>query len=245
MAKSVMQKRTIRYAHIAKDGKDGTPGKDLTYKDFVAAGGIATLGDAVKADATFKTNVKDALKADTDFKTSVKGDPGTSVTVSSTKVEYASSTSGTTPPTTGWSTSIQGTIAAGSYLWTRTTTTFSDGKTAVSYVCARQGVNGTTPKYSDFSASLINDLKANEDLKASLCTAIKADAAFCTDIKTLLADDDNFKTSVATSGFSFDNATGVLKLNLANGDYVNINFKTQSYQMCAKQMCYNPVAFGK
>lgn len=70
------------------------------------------------------------------------GQDGTSVTVSSTKTEYQSGTSGMSQPTGSWSTSIP-TVSAGNYLWTRVTTTYSDGKSAVSYSVARQGTNGT------------------------------------------------------------------------------------------------------
>lgn len=70
------------------------------------------------------------------------GQDGTSVKVSSTKIEYQSGTSGTTQPNGTWSTSIP-TVSAGNYLWTRVTTTYSDGKSAVSYSVARQGSNGT------------------------------------------------------------------------------------------------------
>lgn len=70
------------------------------------------------------------------------GQDGTSVSVSSTKIEYQSGTSGTTQPNGTWSTSIP-TVSAGNYLWTRVTTTYSDGKSAVSYSVARQGSNGT------------------------------------------------------------------------------------------------------
>jgi hypothetical protein len=65
-----------------------------------------------------------------------KGDNGTSVTVSS--VQYASSTSGTTAPTSGWQNTIP-TVAQGSYLWTKTT--YSNG--SIAYTNSRQGVNGT------------------------------------------------------------------------------------------------------
>ena len=230
MAKTIMQKRTIRYAHVAKD---------FTYADFVKNNGIATLKDALKADTTFKANMTDALKADSDFKTATKGD---SVTVSKTETAYASSTSGTTPPTTGWQTSIPA-VAAGSYLWTRTTTTFSDGKQAVSYVCARQGVNGSTPKYSDFGTQLVSDLKANATFKADFCTALKADVGFKEDIKEALKDDDDFVES--TKAVDFDTDSGILKVHTPDGGYVNINFKTATYAACTKQMCQMPVAFGK
>lgn len=61
--------------------------------------------------------------------------------VESTTVEYQASTSGTTVPTGTWSTTIP-TVAAGSYLWTKTTTNYTSGTPTVGYSVARMGVNG-------------------------------------------------------------------------------------------------------
>lgn len=69
------------------------------------------------------------------------GTNGTSPTVSSTKIEYQQSTSGTTTPTGTWTTTPPS-ATAGQYMWTRTTITYSDSKTAVSYSVSRNGANG-------------------------------------------------------------------------------------------------------
>ncbi|MFR6072628.1 MAG: hypothetical protein ACLUHF_06195 [Faecalitalea cylindroides] len=61
--------------------------------------------------------------------------------VASTKVEYQASTSGTTVPTGAWSTTIPS-VAAGSYLWTKTTTNYTSGTPTIGYSVARMGVNG-------------------------------------------------------------------------------------------------------
>lgn len=61
--------------------------------------------------------------------------------VASTTVEYQASTSGTTVPTGTWSTIIP-TVAAGSYLWTKTTTNYTSGDPTIGYSVARMGVNG-------------------------------------------------------------------------------------------------------
>lgn len=77
-----------------------------------------------------------------DGKNGIPGKNGTSVGISSTDYAYAVSTQGTTPPTSGWSDKIP-TVPQGSYLWGRTTVTFTDGKSTVAYSVSRQGVNGT------------------------------------------------------------------------------------------------------
>ena len=92
--------------------------------------------------------------------TGPQGDPGndgTSVTITSTVVDYQASTSGTTPPTGNWTTSIPS-VSAGSYLWTRTRVSYSDGKSTTSYSVSRQGSNGApgTPG-SDGTSVTITD----------------------------------------------------------------------------------------
>lgn len=84
-------------------------------------------------------------KSTTAYSVSYKGtdgNDGTSVTVSSTSVTYAKSTSGTTAPTSGWQSTIP-TVGEGEYLWTKTVVTYSDGKSTTSYSVSRNAVNGT------------------------------------------------------------------------------------------------------
>lgn len=69
---------------------------------------------------------------------------GTSVTVSSNSTQYAASTSGTDVPSTGWQDSVPD-VAKGAFLWTRVTTTYSDGTTATSYGVSYRGTDGTSP----------------------------------------------------------------------------------------------------
>ena len=64
------------------------------------------------------------------------------MTVSNTKSEYQVGTSGTSAPTGSWSTSIPSTTP-GQYLWTKTTVTYSDGASVVSYAVSRNGTDGT------------------------------------------------------------------------------------------------------
>lgn len=73
------------------------------------------------------------------------GSNGTSVTVSSTSVTYQASTSGTTPPTGTWSTTVPN-VANGQYLWTKTVVNYSDSKHTESYSVSYKGTNGTNGK---------------------------------------------------------------------------------------------------
>lgn len=77
-------------------------------------------------------------------KSGTNGTDGTSVTVSSTAYAYQLSTSGTTVPTGTWQTTPQAPTTT-QFAWTRTTTTFSDGSTAVTYtVGGKVGATGET-----------------------------------------------------------------------------------------------------
>lgn len=69
------------------------------------------------------------------------GANGTSVTVKSTSVTYAVSTSGTTAPASGWSATIPS-VPVGQYLWSKTVVTYSDGKSTTTHSCSHQGKNG-------------------------------------------------------------------------------------------------------
>ena len=86
------------------------------------------------------------------------------VTITNQSVEYATSASGTTAPTAGWSTAIPS-VAEGQYLWTRTTLTFSDGNSVVSYSVSRQGVDGNSG--SDYAPNLLVDSKGPRTITAS------------------------------------------------------------------------------
>ena len=66
------------------------------------------------------------------------------VGIASTTINYAQSTSGTTAPTSGWSTNVP-TLVKGQYLWTRTVWTYSDSTNETGYTVsynAKDGNNG-------------------------------------------------------------------------------------------------------
>ena len=67
------------------------------------------------------------------------GDDG--VGISTTIIEYNKSTNSTTPPSTGWTSTIPS-ISGGQYLWTRVTLNYTNGQKAESYTVARQGEDG-------------------------------------------------------------------------------------------------------
>ena len=64
------------------------------------------------------------------------------VGISSTSITYASSSSGTTAPSSGWSTSVPN-VSQGQYLWTKTIWSYTDNTTETGYSVAKMGINGS------------------------------------------------------------------------------------------------------
>lgn len=122
---------------IVSDGKAPEPTLTITATSALTAAGTVDIpvqiGDDITIVKTFSYSI--AFKG-------TNGANGTSVTVSSTSVTYQTSTSGTTTPTGNWLTAIPS-VPAGQYLWTKTTVTYSDGKSTTAYAVSRNAVNGT------------------------------------------------------------------------------------------------------
>ena len=78
------------------------------------------------------TNVNDGT-------TGLAGKDG--VGINSTTITYVGSTSGTTAPTSGWTSTVP-TVAAGQYLWTKTVWAYTDNTSETGYSVARMGLKG-------------------------------------------------------------------------------------------------------
>ncbi|WP_228777583.1 hypothetical protein, partial [Lactococcus lactis] len=70
----------------------------------------------------------------------IAGKDGTGI--KTTTITYAGSTSGTIAPASGWTSTVP-TVAAGSYLWTKTLWTYTDNTSETGYSVAKMGNNGT------------------------------------------------------------------------------------------------------
>lgn len=135
---------------------------NVTAADIVCPTGISVTVDnsgTSRVKITFKTTavvsaaceatipiVVDGITMNKKFSFAVAKTGATGATgkgIKSTAISYASSTSNTTTPTSGWQDTVPS-VSAGSYLWTRTTITYTDDTTSVSYSVARQGATGTT-----------------------------------------------------------------------------------------------------
>lgn len=138
---------------VAKAGNNGT---SVTITSTSVTYQVGTSG-TTKPTGTWETEVPSVAngqylwtktvvnysdgKSTEAYSVSYKGENGTSVEVNSSSIEYATSTSGTTTPTSGWQKTVPA-VANGQYLWTRTIVTYSDGKSTTSYSVSYKGTDG-------------------------------------------------------------------------------------------------------
>ncbi|HEM3531948.1 phage tail spike protein [Streptococcus suis] len=126
--------------------------RDILYVNEV--GEVILNAKRVQIDFTDVATKDDLKKIElTPGPKGAKGDPGQrgadglpgrdGVGIRSTTVTYASSTNGTTAPTTGWTVEVP-TVAPGNYLWTKTVWAYTDGNTETGYNVSRIGRDGNT-----------------------------------------------------------------------------------------------------
>ena len=149
-------------------GDDGLPGKDgVGLKSTVVTYGLSTSETTqptswtaqvptltkgkylwTKTVWTYTNNTSETgyqktyiAKDGNDGNDGLPGKDG--VGIKSTTITYASSTSGTTKPTSGWSSTIPS-VSAGNYLWTKTVWTYTDNTSETGYSVAKMGETGAT-----------------------------------------------------------------------------------------------------
>lgn len=159
-----------------KDGNDGLPGKDgVGLKSTVVTYGLSTSETTqptswtaqvptltkgkylwTKTVWTYTNNTSETgyqktyiAKDGNDGNDGIAGKDG--VGIKSTTITYASSTSGTTKPTSGWSSSIPS-VPAGNYLWTKTVWTYTDNTSETGYSVAKMGETGAKGEKGDDGA---------------------------------------------------------------------------------------------
>ncbi|MDM7537543.1 hypothetical protein QUD55_08665 [Lactococcus lactis] len=77
------------------------------------------------------------------------------VGITATTITYAQSTSGTTAPSSGWTSTVP-TVAAGSYLWTKTLWTYTDNTSETGYSVGKMGNNGAPGSNGDPGKTVSN-----------------------------------------------------------------------------------------
>lgn len=98
--------------------------------------------------------------------TGAKGDTGEDGRgIKSTEITYVSSTSGTSIPQSGWETSIPS-VSAGSYLWTQTIITYTDGSKSKVYSVAKMGNTGATGPKGDKGENGLGIASSSVDYQA-------------------------------------------------------------------------------
>lgn len=92
------------------------------------------------------------------------------VGMKTTTITYASSTSGTTKPTSGWTSTIPS-VPAGQYLWTKTVWTYTDNTSETGYSVAKMGEKGEDGKNSYMHTAYANITKlCNENQNFTITT---------------------------------------------------------------------------
>ena len=157
------------YAWVRSMGSDGVAGKDgvgisdtnITYAQNTSGTTAPTSGwqntvptlikgqylwtktvwsytdNTTEVGYTVSYNAKDG----NDGNDGIAGKDG--VGIKSTTITYAASTSGTTKPTTGWTSTIP-IVAEGNFLWTKTVWLYTDNTSETGYSVAKMGAKGDT-----------------------------------------------------------------------------------------------------
>ena len=195
---------------------NGTASPTVTFS--VAAGKVsasceATIPLTVDGRAEFTKKFS--------FAVALKGAAGTSVTVSSTKVEYAAGASGTAAPTSGWAASVPS-VPAGQYLWTKTTVAYSDGKKTESFSVSRNGSNGSNGTSVAVSSTKVEYQASSSGTTAptgSWSTSVPSvSAGQYLWTKTTVAYSDGKKTEaygVSRNGTNGSNGADALKIDIS------------------------------
>ena len=110
----------------------------LTKGDYLWTKTVWTYTDNTSETGYQKTYI---ARDGNDGNDGIPGKDG--VGIKSTTITYASSTSGTTRPTSGWSSTIPN-VPAGQYLWTKTVWTYTDNTSETGYSVAKMGENGVS-----------------------------------------------------------------------------------------------------
>lgn len=136
------------YLHIAyatnSTGTSGFSTTDSTNKTY-----IGQYTDFTQADSTDPTKYSWTKIKGEQGPQGAKGETGEDGRgIKSTEITYVSSTSGTSIPQSGWKTSIPS-VSAGSYLWTQTIITYTDGSKSKVYSVAKMGNTGATGPKGD------------------------------------------------------------------------------------------------
>lgn len=167
---------------------------------------------------TYELTFSDGTTQDLDIFAD-SGKNGIDITITEQKSEYAVSADGTTQPSAGWTTTIPS-VAQGSWLWTRTTVTYSDGNSTVAYSKAYIGVDGKKgePMYAHYVSIFYSNLNIEVQtlLFSSNATAIYDFAG----LRQMIVDMVGNNYVVATGEYNGYPVSGLQASNY----YVNVRY---------------------
>ena len=162
------------YLHIAyatnSTGTAGFSTTDSTNKTYIGQYTDFTQADSTDPSKYSWTKIKGETGATgpkgDKGETGAKGDTGEDGRgIKSTEITYVSSTSGTSIPQSGWKTSIPS-VSAGSYLWTQTIITYTDGSKSKVYSVAKMGNTGATGPKGDKGENGLGIASSSVDYQA-------------------------------------------------------------------------------
>lgn len=157
--------------------------------------------------------------------------------IKSTEIRYQASANGTATPTGTWLETIPS-VAAGSYLWTRTIVTYTDNTTSTSYSVGKMGSNGSAGK--DGTSITIKSTSVTYQASSNGTTAPTGtwsssvpavDNGQYLWTKTVVTySDDTSTTAYSVSYKGTDGAAGKDGKDGTNGTSVTIKSKAVEYQ---------------
>ena len=146
--------KSYSVSRIGSDGKEGTPGAQgpsgltsyihLAYANSAdgSQGFSVTYFDDAKYIGTYTDYTKEDSTNYRDYEWKVlRGNDGKDITIVSTEILYAQTSTQNQPSEGSFSTSMP-TPIAGYYMWTLTRITYSDGTVTRAYSCSKNGTNG-------------------------------------------------------------------------------------------------------
>ena len=206
--------------------------------------GITASASGLAAGATPTATVSGGTSGTSKFNIAFgipKGDKGDKPIPTGTAYAYANSTSGTTVPSSGWSSTPS--PQNGQYLWSRATTTWDNSGQSVAYGVSYIGVNGNGSTAAEIIASdqrtvqdHLTDIETNKDLVITI-------SSFSTLPKTITnsAITENHVVTSATFG-TLEAQSGSWTVTTANGSLTiagNIHGSTSLKLVLTKATSYS------
>ena len=183
--------------------------------------------------------------------------------IKTTTITYVGSTSGTTVPTSGWASTIP-TVAAGSYLWTKTVWTYTDNTSETGYSVAKMGNTGPTgpagaPGTNGAPGKIVSDTEpttrfngltwkysGTSDLTASDGTVIKPNIEYYFNgskwvISLVEANQINVDTLAAISAYLGHVYAAIVEDNQSDGSGFLLNSEKQLLRVNKTANTYNQI----